>query len=288
MIELTHGSDSPSAEMAGRKRPRLAVLIPVFNDHVGLERSLASLAQDGSSFDVFVVDDGSDPPVKIPSDLPYEVRLIRQEPNQGITAALNAGLTQIAAGEYEYVAQLDACDLGLPGRFAAQLAFLDGHPEHAVVGTATRRVDTSGNFLFYTRPPSDHDAIMRFLRYRAAITHASAMMRTRMLVASNCYRNKFPGGEDYDLWFRLGKKYKLANLDEVFLIVEIRQGSITSRRQQLLVRRLRLLATHFDPLSPHSYLGLLANLISLLAPRTLALKVRQMWSQYAEDRRGAA
>jgi glycosyltransferase involved in cell wall biosynthesis len=277
-----------SVDPARRDRLRLAVLMPVFNDHVGLERSLASLAEDDSDFDVFIVDDGSNPPLQIPPDLPYEVQLIRQEPNQGITAALNAGLKQIAEGGYEYVARLDACDLSLPGRFAAQLAFLDSHPEHAVVGTATRRVDTRGNLLFYTRPPCDDHAIKRMLRYRTCITHASSMMRLRTVQAYGFYRNKFPGGEDYDLWMRIGRKYKLANLGKVFLVVEVRGGSITSRRQQLLLTRLRLLATHFDPWSIHSYLGLVANSISLLAPRTLALKLRQMWSQYADPSRGTA
>jgi glycosyltransferase involved in cell wall biosynthesis len=281
-------SGARRADPAGRDRPRLAVLIPVFNDHVGLERSLASLALDGSGFDVFVVDDGSDPPVRISPDLPYDVHLIRQEPNQGITAALNAGLERIVSAGYEYVARLDACDLSLPGRFAAQLAFLDGHRAHAVVGTATRRVDTRGNLLFYTRPPRVHDAIKRTLRYRACITHASVMIRLQSLQTCGFYRNTFPGGEDYDLWMRIGGKYKLANLANVFLVVEVRGGSITSRRQQLLLSRLRLLAAHFDPWSVHSYLGIVANSISLLAPRTLALKLRQMWSEYADHSRGTA
>jgi glycosyltransferase involved in cell wall biosynthesis len=287
MTEDVHGADHPSVAPGDRIRPRLAVLIPVFNDHIGLERSLASLAEDGARFDVFVVDDGSNPPIKIPPDLPYQVHLIRQEPNQGITAALNAGLAQIVTGGYEYIARLDACDLSLPGRFAAQLDFLDNHPDHAVVGTATRRVDTRGNFLFYTRPPVEHDAIMRSLRYRASITHASAMMRTQAVDACNCYRNLFPGGEDYDLWMRLGKRYRLANLNEVFLIVEVRQGSITARRQQLVLSRLRLLATHFDSWSPHSYLGVLANVVSLLTPRTLALRLRQRSWKDPDDRRDA-
>ncbi len=273
MTESTHGAYEPSVAPSDRILPRFAVLIPVFNDHIGLERSLASLAEDGARFDVFVVDDGSNPPIKIPPDLPYKVHLIRQEPNQGITAALNAGLARIVAGRYEYVARLDACDLSLPGRFAAQLDFLDNHPNHAVVGTATRRVDTRGNFLFDTRPPVEHDAVMRSLRYRASITHASAMMRTQAVEACNGYRDLFPGGEDYDLWMRLGKKYELANLNEVFLLVEVRQGSITSRRQRLVLSRLRLLAMHFDPWSPHSYLGVLANVASLLAPRTVALRL---------------
>ena len=270
-----------------RARPRLAVLIPVFNDHEGLKRSLASLAQENTRFDVFVVDDGSQPPIAIPSDLPYKVHLLRQEPNRGITAALNAGLAQIAQGGYQYVARLDACDLSLPGRFAAQLAFLDSHPEHAVVGTATRRVDTQGNLLFLTRSPREHDSIMRFLRYRACITHASAMMRMQALRTVGFYREQFPGGEDYDLFLRIGKSYKLACLDQVFLVVEVSKHSITSNRQKLLIRRIGILKEHFAPWSVHAYLGIAANVLFLMAPRPLVLKLRQLYSQWRERMVGA-
>jgi glycosyltransferase involved in cell wall biosynthesis len=275
MIAATEG-DTASAGLENRQPPRLAVLIPVFNDHDGLQKSLASLAQDGSRFDVFVVDDGSDPPIMMPSDLPFRARLLRQERNLGIVAALNTGLASILEAGYEYMARLDACDLSLPGRFAAQMAFLDEHPEHALVGAGTRRVDTGGRFLFSTRPPTDHDAIMRVLRYRSCITHASVMVKLRALRECGLYRNLFPGCEDYDLYMRLRTRYKLANLDETFLVVEIRPGSITSKRQSLVIARIRTLLEHFDPWSMHSYLGLIANAVLLPAPRPLMLKLKQM------------
>jgi glycosyltransferase involved in cell wall biosynthesis len=67
------------------------ILIPVFNDRPGLDRSLASLAQDGSRFDPFVSTTGATLRC-YPTEPAIKVYLIRQEPNQGITAALNAGL----------------------------------------------------------------------------------------------------------------------------------------------------------------------------------------------------
>ena len=211
MTALANDGPAASVDLGRRPRPRLAVLIPVFNDQPGLERALGSLAADGEDFDVYVVDDGGDPPIKVPPDLPYQVRLLRQEPNQGITAALNAGLRAIAEAGYEYVARLDAGDLSLPGRFAAQIKFMDGHPDHAVVGTATRYVDPEGGLLFDFHPPlRDHD-LKRFLRYRAGLVHPSVMIRLQAIMACGGYRDRFRGGEDYDLFMRLGQSHKLAN-----------------------------------------------------------------------------
>ena len=261
-------------------KPRLAVLIPIFNHQEGLERSLASLAQDGSKFDAFVVDDGSAVPVRIPSGLPYQVRLLRHDPNRGITGALNAGLALIAEGGYQYLARLDACDLTLPGRFAAQMAFLDSHPDHAVVGTAARYVDMRGNLLFEYRPPTGHDALTRFLRYRAGIVHPSAMIRVRALIECGPYRDDFPGAEDHDLFMRLAKAHKVANLDPIFVVKEVSPDSITSNRKMILASRLRILLCHFDPRSIHSYAGVTTNTLLWLAPRPLILKLRQLFERW--------
>ena len=286
MTKVTDGS-GPGREATSSDRPRLAVLIPVFNDHVGLERSLASLADDGSHFDVFVVDDGSDPPVMTPPDLPYEVRLIRREPNQGITAALNAGLARIGVGGYQYVARLDAGDLSLPGRLGAQTRFLDRHLTHAVVGTAARDVNTAGDLLFDFYPPTEDRALKRFLRYRAGLVHPSVMIRLEALLACGGYRDKFPGGEDYDLFMRIGKSYALANLSSLLVVKEVTSHSITSRRRRLIMTRVKLLAHHFDPSSPHSYLGIATSLMLLLLPRWIVLRSRHHLGKWRHGTRPA-
>jgi glycosyltransferase involved in cell wall biosynthesis len=284
MIDTCSARRLASTATTNLGQPRLAVLIPVFNNQEGLERSLASLTQDGSEFDVFVVDDGSEPHVRLPSDLPYRVRLLRQEPNQGITAALNKGAKCIAEAGYEYLARLDAGDLSLSGRFAAQMAFLDDHPEHAAVGTASRHVDTHGRLLYDFYPPTGHAEVMRTYRYRAGIIHAAVVMRTQALVACGFYREGFPGGEDYDLFMRMGKLYKLGNLDQMFIVVEMSRTSITAQRQSMLLCRLKLLVEHFDPWSIHSYLGIVSNLLFLLVPRRVVLNLRGLGERWRGTR----
>lgn len=283
MTDPAHSAGGPHVEPASRKRPRLAVLMPVFNDQPGMEKALRSLAQDGAPFDVFVVDDGSEPPIIKPPDLPYHLHVVRLEPNQGITAALNAGLAMIEKRKYQYVARLDAGDLSLPGRFAAQLAFLDSHPEHAAVGTATRHADMHGNVRFDFYPPQEHAALVRFYRYRSGIVHPSAMIRMQALLDCGFYHDRFPGGEDYDLFMRLAKKYKLGNLNSILVKKEINPDSITSKRLPIVISRIKLLAWYFDPKTVHSYLGLMFNTLHLLIPRPLALKLRRLGSQWREQ-----
>lgn len=269
--------------------PRVAVLMPVYNDQAGLERSLASLCDDGAAFDVVVVDDGSTPPLRLPARLPFRAHLLRLEQNRGITAALNAGLAQIrASGHYTYVARLDAGDRSLPGRMLAQAAFLDAHPDHAAVGSAVTFVDLDGQPLFDFRPPCDDVALRRFQRYQIGIIHPAVMLRLAALEACGVYDERFEGGEDYELFLRLARQWKLANLATTYLEVEINPHSLSARRFRHGLVRLRLLVRYFDPASPHAWLGIARNALLLLATRGLVLRVRQWltrWHGTTHDRR---
>ena len=265
-------SDGPSNQV----QVRLAVLIPVLNDQRGLDKSLASLALDGSHFVVFVVDDGSDPPLRLPLDLPYGVRLLRQDGNREIVAALNTGLEAIVGGGYhDYVARLDAGDLGLAGRFPAQMAFLDDHPGHAVIGTAINYVDPDGRFLFDFHPPTDHGAIMRMLRYRAALAHPSIMIRLQALLSAGFYRDTFLTARitSCTCVSRTPGSWPISPLPSWSWMSA--QNSLSWNWQRNLISRLNLLTSYFDPRSVHAYLGIAANLLLLLVPRPLMLRFRR-------------
>jgi len=255
---------------------RLAVLIPVYNAQPALECSLLSLAEDGAEFEVFVVDDGSAPALTVPEGLPFPVRWFRLPHNQGITKALNVGLEAILQERFEYVGRLDAGDISLPGRFDAQMAFLDEHPDHAVVGTYADMIDEEGGHLHAFRPPTRHDALMRQLYYRNPMCHPSVMMRTAALRAVGLYADDYPGSEDYEMWLRLSRTWKLANLDQVSVRKEETRSSITARRLRLGISRLRLQFAHFDPRSIHAYLGIARSLALLLISRGMLLRLMRL------------
>jgi len=91
---------------AGEYLPSLAVVVPAYNEAVGIERAVRSLAaSDYPDFEVIVVDDGSsDGTAEIVEGLGLErVRLVRQQ-NAGKPAALNTG---IALSNAEIVVMVD-------------------------------------------------------------------------------------------------------------------------------------------------------------------------------------
>jgi cellulose synthase/poly-beta-1,6-N-acetylglucosamine synthase-like glycosyltransferase/peptidoglycan/xylan/chitin deacetylase (PgdA/CDA1 family) len=87
--------------------PSVAVVVPAYNEAVGIDRAVRSLAaSDYPDFEVIVVDDGStDRTAEIVEGLVLErVRLLRK-PNGGKASALNAG---VAATEAPVIVMVDA------------------------------------------------------------------------------------------------------------------------------------------------------------------------------------
>lgn len=110
--------------MTENPRPRVSVLVPMYNAAQTLKRAIDSaLAQDGVAIEVIAVDDGSTDDTAARVETLYgadpRVRLVRLAINQGPSNARNAGI-EVALGEW--IALLDADDLWLPGRLAAMLA----------------------------------------------------------------------------------------------------------------------------------------------------------------------
>jgi glycosyltransferase involved in cell wall biosynthesis len=142
----------------------------------------------------------------------------------GMVAALNSGL---AACQSEYIARIDADDVALPGRLAAQVAYLDSHPDCIAVGTGYQTIDEEGNVLA-EQPMTMRDPV-RALRWYNPLAHPSMMIRRSALVAAGGYNPAARHLEDYDLWLRLAATGTLGVIREPLLQYRQHGGQVTKR-----------------------------------------------------------
>lgn len=245
----------------------VALLIPVYNNQLGLERSLSALPTE-VPLDVVVVDDGSEPPISQPKvSEPHRLFLLRLEQNRGIEHALNYGLEWILERKYEYVARLDAGDIALPGRFAKQLCFLESHPDYVLIGGQVRFVDTAGREVFRERFPTEYKNIRRIMHARNCFIHPAVMWRTAVLREIGFYSDQYKAAEDFELFFRMARRFKVANLDEHVVQCEVNPAGISlSRRRRQVLSRLRVMLRYFDPRTRESWLGIFKNIVLLYTP----------------------
>lgn len=248
--------------------PDLCVLIPVFKDQSGLIKTLEVLGAEAHPFDIVVVDDGS--PVAIHCAARYgrhDVTLHRLDRNRGIEHALNAGLEIILSRGYRHVARLDCGDLPLPGRFERQVAFLDANPDVGMVGTWARCVNDDGDYLFTLRFPTGHDRILRYQRYVPALLHPTIMIRAEALREVGLYSDRYKTAEDYDLFVRMGRRWRLANIPEVLTQYIVSDtGTTAAKRKRNLVSRLRVQKDNFSPVDPHAWAGLARTALFMAIP----------------------
>lgn len=190
------------------RTPRISVILPVFNAEETLSAALDSIvSQSLEDWELVAVDDGStDASLSILRHYEGRDRRIRVVASEhtGIVAALRRGCGE-ASGEL--IARMDADDIALPERLAAQSALFNHIPDlalcgarihtlGAVPGPGRRRYDAWINRLIR------HEEIERELFVECPLPHPTFMMPRSLYNRLGGYQDKgWP--EDYDLVMRV-------------------------------------------------------------------------------------
>ncbi len=245
--------------------PRVSVIVTAYNRETVVGDAIASvLGQSMPDFELIVVDDGSaDRTVEIVEAIDDpRIRLIVHGQNCGIPLARNTGL-EAASGKY--IAWLDSDDLARPKRLEIEADYLDANPAIAMIGSAagTLRADGRRRWLPRSRPTS-HEQIAAMLLFRSALLQSSIMGRSEILKRYP-YRPEFPVCEDLDVFIRLARDHRVANLSPTLVdrrmhadqAVNCKAAMIVERKRLLLGEQLRRLGIDPDPedLNRHILLG---------------------------------
>jgi len=222
--------------------PLISVVLPVYNGAADIEKAVESvLAQTFSDYELIIINDGSkDASAQLLDALQDpRIRLIHQE-NAGLAATLNRG---IALARGRYIARQDQDDLSHPERFARQVAFLEANPDYGLLGTCAeiwvgdKRTDRAHDH------PSDHAALQFELLFNNPFVHSSVMMRKAVVEGIGGYTTdpaRQPP-EDYELWSRMARAGRVANLPERLLVYREVPASMSRTGPNPFIERLVLL-----------------------------------------------
>ncbi|MES2695025.1 MAG: glycosyltransferase family 2 protein, partial [Verrucomicrobiota bacterium] len=189
-------------------QPLISVVLPVRDGAQVVTRAVESICgQTLRDWELVVVDDGSrDGTAEMLARLAQRdprVRVVTQG-REGIVAALNAG---IAVARGELIARMDADDVAMPERLAAQAEFLRENRDVGVVSCLVEfggdRAASAGYALHvdWINSLVTPEEIMRNRFVEAPLAHPSAMFRRDLVARLGGYRaGDFP--EDYELWLR--------------------------------------------------------------------------------------
>jgi glycosyltransferase involved in cell wall biosynthesis len=210
--------------------PAISVIMPVYNSGEFLREAIDSiLSQTFTNFEFLIFEDGSldDSKQIIQSYTDNRIKLLADNQNRGIANRINQGI-DIARGKY--IARMDSDDVAAPNRFQLQYQYLEQHPDIALCGSFFTFI---GGNAFNWVSHQDHEMIKINLLFDGAICHPTVMARRGAFTGDLKYFNpEFEPSEDYEMWVRMSKHLKFANLPQALLQYRINGNQVSNRKNE--------------------------------------------------------
>jgi glycosyltransferase involved in cell wall biosynthesis len=196
--------------------PLVSVILPTYNRAARVAEAVDSvLCQEGPTFELIVVDDGSgDETPRVLAAYGDRLQVLRLT-HGGVSRARNRGVT---ASRGDLLAFLDSDDLWQPDKLATQVAFMEAHPELAICQTEETWVRHGRR----VNPRQRHrkSAGMFFERSLelCLVSPSAVMMRRSLFDAFGGFDESLPACEDYDLWLRIGCRHSIGLIDAPLVV----------------------------------------------------------------------
>lgn len=221
--------------------PLVSIVITSFEQGALLDEAIRSaLAQTHQPVEILVVDDGSrDGSASVARRYP-SVRLIEQA-NGGVSAARNTGT---AAATGDYVVFLDGDDRLAADGVETGLRHVLAEPGRAFAWGRHRLVDTTGRAL-PTRPrPAEQGDLYAAMLREAWVAPPGAMLAARepLLSVGPWDTSLTAGGEDYDIYLRLARRYRGVDHTDVVCDYRLHAANRSKTYAACLADNLRVLA----------------------------------------------
>ncbi len=264
------------------RSPVVSVVMSVYNGGEYLHESIDSiLNQSCKDFEFIIINDGSvDGSLGIL--LEYQTAdnriLIVNQGNIGLTRSLNRGI-KLAAGKY--IARQDTDDKSLPERLEKQVQFLEANSDYFLVGTASKVIDQQGNIIGESSVPffTDNDKLQAVMNRFNPFFHSSVMFRNDVSCLGCFYDPRYEYAQDYELWTRISKLYKVYNLSEV-LALNRHWPEMISKKKSKRQRRYVLRAKKQAVLNSFADIGFWYYLLKDLSVVYLPPSVKRLYNQF--------
>jgi glycosyltransferase involved in cell wall biosynthesis len=211
----------------------VTVILPVYNAMPYLPAAVDSLlGQSLSPLELLFIDDGSSDGSGAYLDSLHHPNLtVIHRSRQGVGAVRQHGLELCKT---EYMALMDADDISLPDRLAAQLAFIQARPDCVMLGT---QIDLLIGEITQKGLPCEtrHEELVRRLMDGSGMVYPTLILRTDIVRMIGGFRLK-GAGEEYDFCLRMSERGTISNLPRVLYQYRLHRNSISMTKQADLLR----------------------------------------------------
>lgn len=202
--------------MTNNNSPLVSVIIPTYNRAWALKKAIDSvLGQDYKNFELIVVDDGStDDTQALIKTYEESVKFV-QQPNLGVSAARNKGISTSAGS---LIAFLDSDDYWYPEKLSAQVEFFSKNPDALICQTEEIWIRNGKR----VNPKKKHKKLggMIFIPSLALclVSPSAVMVQKNLFDKVDTFDESLPACEDYDLWLRVTCRYPVGLIETPLIV----------------------------------------------------------------------
>ena len=208
---------------------KVSVLIPV-NSITYIKETIESVYNQSfepEEMELVIITQGI-PEKKILELIPNSKKIkvsVTENPEKGIASSLNLGLL-IAQGEF--ISRIDGDDIMMENRITNQVRFLESHPDVLVVGGHIALIDEYSKFYRVKEYEASDENIRARILERSPVAQPAVTFRKVKIQEIGGYRSLY--SEDTDLWLRVLKVGKIANLDEIVIKYRVHTNQFTQEK----------------------------------------------------------
>jgi glycosyltransferase involved in cell wall biosynthesis len=215
--------------------PLVSIIIPVFNGANYLEEAIESaLNQDYPSIEILVVNDGSEDEgqtLAILEGYKDKVRVFNKE-NGGVASALNLGIRNM---EGEFFSWLSHDDLYYPNKVSEEYRAYQSQRRKNVIIYSDYLVFSPENPAGYLEEMSKiaSDSFRYWLLTKSQLNGCTLFIPKSAFDDCGDFDETLKTTQDYDMWFRMSKKYDFVYLNECLVKFRVHANQDSSKLKEV-------------------------------------------------------
>jgi glycosyltransferase involved in cell wall biosynthesis len=215
--------------------PKVSATLTTFN---GATRRYLGFAiesvlnQTFKDFELLIIDDGSSDSTKQFCEkylIDNRVKYIYQD-NKGLAGARNTGIEN---SQGEYICFLDDDDVWKEDKLQKQLDFFEKNPDAGMVYTNLELIDEVGKVIGYQKHKANGDIYKELFYENIVDAPSSCMIRKEVFEKVGNFKEWMKSAEDYELWFRIAKEFKIYSTNEPLVEYRVHQNKMSTNYSKM-------------------------------------------------------
>lgn len=215
--------------------PKVSVTLTTFN---GATRGYLGFAiesvlnQTFKDFELLIIDDGSSDSTKQFCEkylIDNRVKYIYQV-NKGLAGARNTGIEN---SQGEYICFLDDDDVWKKDKLQKQLDFFEKNPDAGMVYTNLELIDEVGKVIGYQKHKANGDIYKELFYENIVDAPSSCMIKKEVFEKVGNFKEWMKSAEDYELWFRIAKEFKIYSTNEPLVEYRVHQNKMSTNYSKM-------------------------------------------------------